>query len=576
MHHVTPPSFRTSLAAVVLALGAAAAWAAPVAPALTVTLKPRLEAGQADIGSVEVSVVLDRAQPATAEPLLRMAQVVMNVETVARSAEVFASDDLGDLPLKVSDEGEGARAVRSWTPARPVRGKLSYRYSATITNQLAPRGAAPPFELRSEAGAFSGAGESFLLLPYTQEPHRLALHWDLSSLPAGARGVSSLGAGDVLAAQAVPPARLAQSFYMAGRIGTYPERPVQKGFFAAWQGDPPFDARALLQWTEQLHARYSAFFGDHELPTYGVFVRRNKVNPGGGVELSGSFVATYDVVTKASNLRILMAHDMLHTWAPSITEPDGLESSWFGEGLAVVYQRALPWRFGMIESQAFLDDVNFHAGRYYTNLLGDVANDQVPLRFWEDTRIRTIPYDRGSFYLVTVDDAVRKHSGGRRSLDDLMLEMKRQQQQGKALSNADWEALLARELGDGAVADFRAMLAGKWMLPASDAFGPCFRRVAKRMRRYELGFDPKVLVEPRRIIRGLVPGSAAARAGLLDGDEILQPVGQDHLQGEQEREIELKIRRDGRDFVQRYLPRGETVDAWQWERDPAAPAADCR
>lgn len=573
MHHVTPPSFRSSLAAVVLAMGAAAAWAAPT---FTVTLKPRIEAGQPEIGSVEVAVVLERAEPVAADPVLRMAHVVSNVETVARSAEVVASDDGGELPLKVTDEGEGATAVRSWTPARPVQGKLSYRYDAPITNQLAPRGAAPPFELRSEAGAFSGAGESFLLLPHTQEPHRLSVRWDLSSLPAGARGVSSLGAGDVLAAQPAMPARLARSFYMAGRIGTYPERPVQKGFFAAWQGEPPFDARALLEWTERLHARYSTFFGDHELPTYGVFVRRNKVNPGGGVGLAGSFVATYDVATKASDLRLLMAHEMFHTWAPSIADPAGLLSSWFGEGLAVFYQRALPWRFGMIESQAFLEDVNFHAGRYYTNLLGDVSNDQVPLRFWEDTRIRTIPYDRGSFYLVTVDDALRKKSGGRRSLDDLLLEMNRQQRQGKALSNADWETLLVRELGDAAVAEFRAMLAGQWMLPASDAFGPCFRRVSKRLRRYELGFDPKVLVEPRRIIRGLVPGSAAARAGLRDGDEILQPVGQDHLQGEQEREIELKIRRDGRDFVQRYLPRGETVDAWQWERDPAAPAADCR
>ena len=77
-------------------------------------------------------------------------------------------------------------------------------------------------------------------------------------------------------------------------------------------------------------------------------------------------------------------------------------------------------------------------------------------------------------------------------------------------------------------------------------------------------------------MRGLVAGSAAERAGLRDGDEILRPVGQDAIQGDQARELELQVRRDGRDAVIRYLPRGESVDAWQWERDPAAADEACR
>ena len=123
---------------------------------------------------------------------------------------------------------------------------------------------------------------------------------------------------------------------------------------------------------------------------------------------------------------------------------------------------------------------------------------------------------------------------------------------------------------------FRGMLAGAWQIPESDAFGSCFRRTRVPLRRYELGFEPKVLTEQPRIVRGLVAGSAAERASLRNGDEILRPVGQDAIQGDQAREIELQLRREGRDWTLRYLPRGATVDAWQWHRKPSACDASCR
>jgi hypothetical protein len=53
-------------------------------------------------------------------------------------------------------------------------------------------------------------------------------------------------------------------------------------------------------------------------------------------------------------------------------------------------------------------------------------------------------------------------------------------------------------------------------------------------------------------------------------------VGQDAIQGDQQRELELQIRRDGRDFSIRYLPRSESMSVWQWQRDPAVAATACR
>ncbi len=564
-------------AAFALTVAAALAQAqAPAAPGFAVSLKPGLDAGGGAIGHVDVTLELSAAETGAGEALVQLPLVVSNVETVAAHvADVAAHDARGPLALRVEDDGPAETATRRWIAGRAAEGPVTIRYRAPVTGRSAARGAAPPLEPRNDAAAFSGAGSTFLLLPPTTAPHTLSMRWDLSALPEGAAGVSSLGPGAAASDAPAPVARLARGFFMAGAIGRYPPADGGGPFFAAWQDSPPFDADALMAWTGQLHAHYVTFFGLDRAPPYGVFLRPNPVNAGGGVGLADSFVTTFGPETDPEELKFTLSHEMFHTFAPALSAPGGLESSWFGEGLAVFYARHLMLRFGQTSPEAFLNDLNFHAGRYYSSIMAEVPNNEVPRLFWADTRVRTLPYDRGSLYFAVVDDRMREVSGGARSLDDLMLAMVARQRAGRALGNGDWEELLREHLGEEAVAEFRAMLAGRVPLPDSDAFGPCFRRTTRPLRRYELGFEPAVLTEPRRIVRGLVAGSAAERAGLRDGDEIVRPVPQDGIQGDQTRLLQLEIRRDGRIFPLSYLPRGETVDAWQWERVADVPDSAC-
>jgi predicted metalloprotease with PDZ domain len=547
-------------------------------PSLSVSLKPGTAANSSDIDHLDITLLIEKAPRASAAPILQIPLVTDNVVTSAeRIADLAASDSKGPLHLVPREQGGPGNGLRQWFADRAVEGALRVHYRVPTSAPPAPRGAAPPLELTSESGGFSGAGGTFLLLPPGDASYRLSVDWDLSGLPAGAAGVSSLGVGDASSSSPLPAEALADSFFMAGAIGRFPDGGTADGFFSAWQGKPPFDVKPLMEWGARLRGDYIRFFKDSSPEPYGVFIRRNLVNPGGGVSLHHSFVTTYGEKTGSDpdDLKLTLAHEMFHTFAPSIGVPAGLESSWFGEGLATYYQRELPFRFGMIDPSTYLGDLNYTAARYYTNALGNAPNSEVPKRFWEDTRIRTLPYDRGALYFATVDYAVRKASGGKRSLDDLVLAMRARQLAGKTLTNADWEELVGKELGQNGVEDFRAMLQGATPLPASDAFGPCFRRVTKPLRRYQLGFDPKVLVQPKRIVRGLIAGSAAAKAGLRNGDEILKPVGQDHIQGDQTGILTLLIRRGDEEMTIHYLPRGETVDAWQWARVPGVPDAAC-
>lgn len=565
---IVPAAF---LVAAALAAGIGYGTQSGPLPLMKITLTPGPVNADGLIGHVDVAVDLPSVDAPAGKPLLRMPAVYVNIETAASTMTGFTADDAsGPVAMKTSDDpAEGPTYYRNWIPNRTVKGDLSIRYRAPIDPRPQTRSEVP-IVLRSEDGGFHGGGAVFIISPAEPAPYGLKVQWNLKALGPEARGVSSLGDGDVELAEAGAARRLPSLFFMAGPVSQYPADPPAGGFSAAWLTQPPFDPSPLLDWTGKLYAYYRGFFRTEGNKPYRVFLRTNRVNAGGGMGLFQSFVATFDERTRPEGLKLLLAHEMFHTFAPSLGEGavTGRDSTqWFDEGLAVHYQRILPIRAGLIEPDAFLKSLNSTARRYYTNLLNDTPNDQIAPRFWEDTRIRVLPYDRGSLYMAVVDGRIRKASGGKRGLDDVILALVERETKGLSNSPADWIKLIAAEYGPEAEKEYEAMLAGAVMVPDEDAFGPEYKRIRAPFRRFDLGFEPKVMIEKPSIIRGLLPGSEAEKAGLRNGDEILMAGrGLDSVQGNPEATLTLKIRREGKELSVTYLPRGETVDAWQWVR----------
>lgn len=542
-------------------------------PWLSVTLRPLPDPTDKEIVAVSVTLVLDVPTSQQEKLSLTLATVRDNVKTVAGDLQQLnARDSRGSLPLAFHTEE--SRLFR-WTPERQAEGQLTISYQAPITNLPNPLGAAPPLELRSEEGSFSGALDTFLLLPSNKTPYRVRLHWDLSALPPGAVGMSSLGIGDLQLTGADALSHLRSGYVFAGSLHRFPEKPTVNGFFSAWQGKPPFDCDALMRWAKHLYDFYLGYFKPKTLNPYAVLLRRNPINAGGGVELGNAFIGTFDNHTVVKPFKMTLAHEMAHSFLGGLDQPGDETGSWYSEGLAVYYQRLLPLRAGSITADDFLEDLNSTAGRYYTDALLDTPNSRIAELFWTETRVRVLPYDRGSLYFALLDSQIRKSSGGRRSLDNIVRAMLDARLRGSSLTEESWKETLRAELGDEGVTQWKAMMNGELVLPPSDAFGPCFRRTTKRLRRYELGFEPKVLTEPTRIIRGLIPGSAAERAGLHNGDHIVKPVPQDAVQADQKAQLTLEIEREGKHISFSYLPRGESVVAYQWERKTGASGEAC-
>lgn len=546
---------------------------APAAKPLVLTLQPgplkQTDDIDAGSGVVDVTMTIPEVQAAAGAPLFKLPRVVANVETVAVTLkELKARDGFGDVPLTASDVKGPNGPVRHWASTRDVQGDLVVHYQAPIDNKPPARGSAPPYSLRTEGGGFSGVGNVFLLLPEGAKNYPLSLRWDLSKLGEQSTATSSFGEGD-LNLPSGAPSRLWSTIFMAGPMTRVPAQVAPQGFSSAWLGTPSTDPAPLMEWAGKLHQSMSSFFGDGKQPPYRVFLRYNPINAGGGTALTQSFLITHGKGVTTDELKITLSHEMAHTWT------EGVDEAWYDEGIAVHYQALAPFRAGLITSQQFLADLNYTAARYYSDALNTTPDAEIMPRFWEDTRIRTLPYDRGAMYFAVLDARIRKASDGKRSLDDLILEMNKRRDGKPADMAALWQQLLARELGPDGKALHASMLAGEVIVPESGDFGPCFKRTTKKVRRFELGFEPASLVGDVKTIRGLQAGGEAAKAGLRNGDVVTYAVAMDKIQGEQDARLTLNVSREGRQFPITYLPRGERVQVWQWQRVPGVADGSC-
>ena len=128
--------------------------------------------------------------------------------------------------------------------------------------------------------------------------------------------------------------------------------------------------------------------------------------------------------------------------------------------------------------------------------------------------------------------------------------------------------LAPQALGEEGSVLHKAMMSGATMLPDSDAYGPDFRRVSAKIRRFDLGFEARMQGQ-ERLIERLTPGSEADKAGIRVGDRVLVRFNTESAFRDPEMTVDAQVTRDGKTFSVTYLPRGEAIDAYQWERSPA-------
>jgi predicted metalloprotease with PDZ domain len=201
-----------------------------------------------------------------------------------------------------------------------------------------------------------------------------------------------------------------------------------------------------------------------------------------------------------------------------------------------------------------------------------LSNLEAGAKFWSDSRAQRVPYGRGFMYLARVDAQIREKSSGKRSLDTLVLQILARQRRGERVGVSEWVVLVTRELGEVARADFQDMVAGRLIVPPQNSFGPCFRPVSAPERAFDLGFDEGRL----GVVTNLRAESAAAAAGVKEGDTIVAMTPLREVRSDSDRLMELTIKRGDQQLRLSYAPRGLPVASWHWIRVPGVPDAACK
>ena len=435
--------------------------------------------GTPEVAAIEVTQTLHGVRDSSAFSL-RAPVTYAGVRGIAdRVQRLTVSDGAGPVPLSspVDDPADpgGFPYYRRWRAERPVRGAVVVTYRSLVQP---PPGGGPPFGIRAAAGGVSGAGSGFLVVPERQDTVLARVHWDLSDLAAGSTAVTTFGEGDF--ELRAPPEELMQGWIMAGPLGRYPEQGPRRGFSAAWLGTPSFDVRQEMAWAADMYDFLAKSYRYLDpAPPYRVFIRVLPSGGRGATALQHSFMLSTGPGAPGGAARApreTMTHEMGHMWVGGIEGPIGV-TSWFSEGLNTYYTRLLPMRGGFDSVSVYGQSINAAFRNYYTSRARNLSADSIVKIGFNDDEVRHIPYVRGSMYFADLDSKLRAASGGRRNLDSLMLELFRRRERGERFDHAAWVAAVTKELGPTAGEQFEAViLRGETIVPAPDAFGPCFER----------------------------------------------------------------------------------------------------
>ncbi|KAH8805223.1 hypothetical protein F5884DRAFT_835593 [Xylogone sp. PMI_703] len=527
-------------------------------------------------------------------------------------------------------KNESGETYRHWHVLRPTHGDVEIQFVAVprLVDMKTPVG--PRVDLREDQGGLMGAGITFIPIPasncrYSEngcgatlntikdQEYRIIVQWDLTNSPTGTRAVWTFGEG--LSVVKVGPATLLRdSVYAVGPIRSYQHvSSYQQSFclssdfnkeaencgYAAqkeqsedyfgfyWFGSVPRRISGLVPQTKQMFEKISYMFKDP--PTqdnpYRIFIRRASPARGlGGSAFQRSYVLEYDTYIHSvsqEELLFLLLHEMIHNWLlmdDETNSPDGDNNGWYIEGIANYFATILPYRWGIHSRAQFLEAMNRNMSSYYTNPLIHIDNRQAQEMAWKNYDALRLIYDRGFAYLVQVNAHILRASGGRRSIDQIVLELLQLKRSGSACGQNEWIRLLSNEIDHSDVkSDFISMKSGRRIIPPRDSLEFETGNKVQFIQRYQelLDFGIDTASFDERIVMDVAQGSRAAKADVKNGDEMVEETPRWYCGQDFTRRMHMILRRDGRIIERTYWPRSFIkAESWQWiaqEKDTCSP-----
>jgi predicted metalloprotease with PDZ domain len=536
-------------------------------PVLTLQLRPTYaRPGQANGLAVAYHLTPPSAQPRPLELLFDTFAPYL-VRGTDRVTNLVVTDALGPVafakPVVRTQDGQ---MLQHWRASRPVTGTVHVAYRVPVAQAVAPK-RGPHLDLQAAGGGLAGAGAGFLLLPALADSLTLRLSWQL---PAGALATSSYGPGNQAARTTA--GQLANAQFLAGPLYHYPARQASQGFSVYGLGKTAAEMDAPMAAAERVYELERRAFGGSATQSFTFFFRSYRGSPfSSGVASPGAFMLYLPPSVSVANVeeRATIAHEMVHAWGLRLNAPPAVDD-WYTEGIADYFALTLPYAAGLYTPAEYLAIINTDASYYYTNARRLTPDRDVPASMWAGRNAWTLSYARGMLYFANLDARLRQ-TGSPHTVLSFANELLAMQRAGHEPTAQDWVALLRREAGAWAVADWQAMVGGQLLRPVPGAFGPGVVSQPVPTGFFDLGFAEPLALQAGKRIKGLVAGSSAALAGLREGDELAEAVDIGPSYGSFRRPITLLVRRGATLVPITYLPQRGQAEAWEWVAAPARP-----
>ena len=385
----------------------------------------------------------------------------------AEPKDVRIADELGSLPLSVREEEEYPILYRCWETERETKGGIIIEYAVSPCERLSRGRHGPYFQFAREAGGVSGPGIAFLA-DVPDWAGTVSLHWDLSLVPSGSRAVCTWGEGDIRREGTMDVLREIYSVFG-------PVRSITEGEFGFyWLTEPSFDVRSLADYTRKLFGIMQVFFRDDQA-VYRIFMRHDLTESSGGTALTRSYMFGWNDQQPVSvrDKQNLLAHEMVHNW-PSLNDVPYGETTWYAEGTAEYYSVMIPLRAGLISKEQALSEIQRRTDDYYTNPTRHLSDLEAAKVCWQDRRAQRLAYGRGIFFLANTDAGIRRATDGKKSIDDVVLELLAQDRAGVTLGNEVFLRTVERIAGLDVSGEWRTMHEGGHFAPDPDSFDSLF------------------------------------------------------------------------------------------------------
>ncbi|HEY3814838.1 MAG TPA: M61 family peptidase [Caulobacteraceae bacterium] len=529
------------------------------------------------------------AKPATPTVDYRLSPVMREGKLTALAVEIrFRADPSGQTRLHLPDSYasektlwryvrdlhvDGAQSVTEDGPAHRII-RSAPRATLTVRYQVVSAVNHEPTEHDGEAFAawvrptwFYASGEAVFAVP--ELPGDPAARFDWTGAPKGF----------VFASDVEHLAGLHRRATRPGTVNDITESALLGGFDVklleiedhgarlrvAMRGAYGFTGPQLLDLVHKVMDAERGFWSDGGSP-FLVTVAPLISGPGSkslaGSGRSDAFMMSISPTATVEDLRWILAHENFHTWNPRQLGglkdgPDEALGYWFSEGFTDFYAERLLWRSGLFDAAAFAKSWNDDLLAYASSSVRREPNERIKADFWSNREVEKLPYQRGALLAAIWDARLRKTSGGRVSLDDVM-------HYQRGLATAAKGPTTAADLFVPAAAHFgldvkddiaRYVVRGEPIVLDADVFGPCFRVETVTSKVFDRGYDTDATSRADNIVTGLRPDSPAYAAGLRDGMKLLGRAAGEP--GNPDLEYGLKVKDGANERVIRFMPVGK-------------------